>query len=216
VAAVQKTRASVVKISFARQGGKDVIGSGVIIDPRGLIVTNAHVVSNNSRVHVRLNDGTNLTGAVLFSEPRWDLAIVQVDAGRPLPALALANVDDLMVGETVIALGHPYGYTDTVSTGIVSALGREITMPNGHTITGLIQADASINPGNSGGALVNIDGELIGINVALRDGAQGIAFALNADLVRGVVAQRLAALGINGIERVQTVSTGSASAASTN
>jgi S1-C subfamily serine protease len=89
-------------------------------------------------------------------------------------------------------------------------------MPNGHTITGLIQNDASINPGNSGGALVNIDGELIGINVALRDGAQGIAFALNADLVRGVVAQRLAALGINGIEPIQTVSTGSASAASAN
>ena len=94
-----------------------------------------------------------------------------------------------MVGETVIAVGHPYGYTNTVSTGIVSAKGREIPMPSGGRLTDLIQTNASINPGNSGGPMLNINGELIGINVALREGAQDIAFALNADTVQKVLSQ---------------------------
>src|SRR5205814_1119156 len=106
---------------------------------------------------------------------------------------------DLMVGETVIAIGHPYGYQNTVTTGIVSALGREITMPNGETLTNLIQTSASINPGNSGGPLLNINGQLIGINVALRDGAQGIAFALNAETVKEVLRQRLSASRLSGV-----------------
>ena len=96
-----------------------------------------------------------------------------------------------MVGETVIAIGHPFGYTNTVSTGIISALGREITMPEGEVLGNLIQTNASINPGNSGGPLLNINGELIGINVALREGAQGIAFALNADTVQQVLSKHL-------------------------
>jgi serine protease Do len=98
-----------------------------------------------------------------------------------------------MVGETVIAVGHPYGYTNTVSTGIVSALGREITMPSGETLTNLIQTDASINPGNSGGPLLNINGELVGINVAIREGARGIAFALPAEEVQRSLAKYLSA-----------------------
>jgi serine protease Do len=96
-----------------------------------------------------------------------------------------------MVGETVIAVGHPFGYRNTVSTGIISALGREVTLPDGTVLRNLIQTSASINPGNSGGPLLNINGELIGINVALRDGAQGIAFALNADAVQQVLSRQL-------------------------
>ena len=107
--------------------------------------------------------------------------------------LPLAPVDDLMVGETVIAIGHPFGYTHTVSTGIISALGREITMPTGDVLTGLIQTNASINPGNSGGPLLNINGEFIGINVALREGAQNIAFAINAGTVKSFLQQHLSA-----------------------
>jgi serine protease Do len=105
-----------------------------------------------------------------------------------------------MVGETVIAVGHPFGYTNTVSVGIVSALGREVTMPTGETIGGLIQTDASINPGNSGGPLLNVNGELIGINMALREGAQGIAFAINAGTVRAALSEHLSAAKIAGVD----------------
>ncbi len=104
-----------------------------------------------------------------------------------------------MVGEQVIAVGHPFGYLNTVSTGIVSALDREVTMPTGDVLQGLIQTDASINPGNSGGPLLNINGELIGVNVALREGAQGIAFAINADAVKLMLSRHLSALKVGGI-----------------
>jgi serine protease Do len=114
-----------------------------------------------------------------------------------------------MVGETVIAIGNPFGFANTVSTGIISALEREITMPAGDTLTNLIQTNASINPGNSGGPLVNINGELIGINVALREGAQGIAFAINVDSVKKVLRKHLSAAkiskiahGLSGSEKV--------------
>jgi serine protease Do len=167
---------------------------------RESIVTNRHVVGSNSRVPVRLFDGTELVGQVVVAETRWDLAVVQIQAEHKLKALAFARADDLEVGETVIAIGHPYGYSNTVSTGIISALQREITMPTGDTISGLIQTDASINPGNSGGPLLNIDGELIGINVALREGAQGIAFAINAGMVRAVLARHLSSQYVAGQE----------------
>jgi serine protease Do len=205
VKAVLKTKASVVTIRVPRPGGgKDLIGTGVIFDERGFIITNNHVVAKQSHVNVRLNDGTELSGEVRVVEPRWDLAVVQIVTKRPLQALAFASVGDLMVGETVIAVGHPFGYQNTVSQGIVSALGRDITMPSGDTITGLIQTDASINPGNSGGPLLNIDGELIGINVALREGAQGIAFAINAGTVQTVLSKHMRAQRVAGAEIVLT------------
>ncbi len=201
VKAVRKTKASIVTIRVPRpDGGKDLIGTGVIFDERGLIVTNRHVVGNHQRVNVRLHDDSELQGSVVFAEPRYDLAVVQIATKKDLQALKFAPVEDLEVGETVIAVGHPFGYRNTVSTGIVSALKREITMPSGDTITGLIQTDASINPGNSGGPLLNIDGELIGINVALREGAQGIAFALNAGMVKAVLGQRLPVQRVAGID----------------
>ena len=165
-----------------------MVGTGVIVDERGFVVTNRHVVGTARSVNVRLADGTELDGrGRCWPRPPTTWPSSSVDAGQKLPALPLAPVSDLMVGETVIAIGHPFGYTNTVSTGIISALGREITMPTGDVLTGLIQTDASINPGNSGGPLLNINGELIGINVALRDGAQGIAFAINAGTVKQVL-----------------------------
>src|SRR5205085_2088984 len=124
---------------------------------------------------------------------RWDLAVLRIRSNKKLAALPLAPVDDLMVGETVIAVGHPFGYTNTVSVGIVSALGREITMPTGDVLNGLIQTNASINPGNSGGPLLNVNGEFIGVNVALREGAQGIAFAINTGTVKSFLRQHLSA-----------------------
>src|SRR5207237_7199463 len=138
-------------------------------------------VGSGGRVWVGLHDGNDYPAQVVTADEHHDLAILHVQADHRLPALPLGPGSDLLVGETVIAVGHPFGYTNTVSTGIVSALGREITMPTGDTLVNLIQTNASINPGNSGGPLLNINGELIGINVALREGVQGIAFAIIVD-----------------------------------
>ncbi len=201
VDAVQKTKASIVTVKVPRpSGGKDLIGTGVIIDERGFIVTNRHVVGAARHAKVRLHDGAEVAAQMVWGDPAYDLAVLRIDAGKKLQALELAPVADLMVGETVIAVGHPFGYFNTVSTGIVSALHREITMPTGDTLTGLIQITAPINPGNSGGPLLNINGELIGINVALRDGAQAIAFAINAGTVKHVLREHLSALKIAGVE----------------
>jgi serine protease Do len=198
--AVKKTQNSVVSVKVARpNASKDTVGTGVIIDERGYIVTNRHVVGTSRDVRVRLNSGTELPAEVVWGEASYDLAVLRVKSDKKLQALELAPVDDLMVGETVIAVGHPFGYTNTVSTGIISALGREITMPSGDTLTGLIQTNASINPGNSGGPLLNVNGELIGINVALRDGAQGISFAINAGTVKEALKKHLAAAKISGV-----------------
>ena len=200
VDAVQKTKEAIVTIKAARpNASRDTVGTGVIIDERGYIVTNRHVIGASRNVRIRLHNGTELAAELVWGEAAQDLAVLRVRPEGRLQALELAPVADLMVGETVIAIGHPFGFTDTVSTGIVSALDREITMPSGATLTGLIQTSAGINPGNSGGPLLNINGELIGINVALRDGAQGIAFAINADTVKQVLLTHLSSVKIAGV-----------------
>lgn len=199
VIAVQKTRGSIVSIRVPRAGTRDMVGTGVIVDERGFVVTNRHVVGKARSMKVQLSDGACLEAEVLAAEAALDLAILKLSSANKLPALHLGPVSDLMIGESVIAIGHPFGYTNTVSTGIISALGREITMPSGDTLTGLIQTDASINPGNSGGPLLNINGELIGINVALREGAQGIAFAINAETVKKFLSKHLNAQRLAGV-----------------
>lgn len=178
VQAIKKAEPSVVGIMTA--DGKSVNGTGVIIDKRGLIATNHHVVGNLREVTVRFHDGTKMKGQVVLDRPNYDLAFVRVYVDKELPAVAPKSDGDIMLGETVIAIGHPYGYTNTVSSGIVSSLGREIELPTGDTLKNLIQTNAAINPGNSGGPLLNIDGELIGINTAMREGAQGIAFSIHS------------------------------------
>jgi serine protease Do len=196
VEAVKKTRRGIVTVKVEKRGNwgrKEVVGTGVIVDERGYVVTNHHVVTSAEQITVHLHDGTAVRAKVHTDDPRHDLAILHLPGQGKLQALAFAPGSDLEVGEDVIAIGHPFGYTNTVSTGIISALGREITMPTGDVLTNLIQTNASINPGNSGGPLLNIDGELIGINVALREGAQGIAFALNADTVQAVLSRHLSA-----------------------
>jgi serine protease Do len=200
VEAVQKTRAGIVTLKVHRPGGrKDVLGAGVIVDERGFIVTNRHVIVAAESIAVRLSDGTELPGKLKAEIDAHDLAVVCVHTDKKLQALPLGPACDLMVGETVIAIGNPFGYANSVSTGIISALNREVTMPAGETISNLIQTDASINPGNSGGPLLNINGEVIGITVALRDGAQGIAFALNADTVQQLLGKHLSASRISGV-----------------
>jgi serine protease Do len=198
VLAVQKTRDGVVSVRAPR-AGRGLAGTGVIVDEHGYVITNAHVVGASGAVKIRMADGTDTDGHIVATDTALDLAIVRIQSGRRHKALKLAPVHDLMVGETVIAIGHPFGFTNTVSTGIISALNRSITMPSGNVVSGLIQTDASINPGNSGGPLLNINGELIGINVALREGARGIAFAINADTVCTFLRRHLSALKIAGI-----------------
>jgi serine protease Do len=183
VQAVKHTIHGVVAIRVPRSGEKDMIGSGVIVDGAGLIVTNRHVTGGKRYVKVRLHDRTDLDGEVVFHDPDLDLAIVSVKSKKSLHTLALGSADDMFLAEKAIAIGSPYGYEGTVSVGIISALNREIRMPNDVLMTGLIQTTAAINPGNSGGPLININGEVIGINVAMRDGAQNIAFAINAATV---------------------------------
>jgi len=197
VLAVRKVRPSIVAIKVEKTDNwnqlKTSFGTGVIIDERGYVVTNRHVISGAARITVELFDKT-LTSAQVFAEDsRNDLAILKLPSTKKLQALTFAPGSDLMGGETVIAVGHPYGYRNTVSTGIISALDREVDVDGGPKLTNLIQTSAPINPGNSGGPLLNINGELIGIVVAMRNGAQGIAFALNADNVQVLLAQHLSA-----------------------
>jgi serine protease Do len=199
VKAIRKVKPSVVALKVPGSSNKGPTGTGVIIDERGYIVSNRHVVCGADKVAVRLVDNSELYAKVVVSDAHSDLAILKVNASKKLPALLLGPAGDVEVGEDVMAIGHPYGYSFTVSRGIVSALERSIELPNGVTLTGMIQTDAAINPGNSGGPLVNINGEFIGIVTALRDGAQNIAFAINTDTIKHVLAENLSALKIAGV-----------------
>lgn len=174
------------------------MGTGVLVDERGFILTNHHVVDKVQGIEVHLPDGTAYPARLLQFDEAMDLAMIKVDAGRPLPAVSIGTSADLMVGETVITIGNAFGYENTVSVGIISALGRDVTLSDEQVYRRLIQTDACINPGNSGGPLINIDGELIGINVATRAGAQGIGFALPIDDVKRVAAEMMSTRRLTG------------------
>jgi len=165
------------------------MGSGVIVDARGFILTNHHVVDKVQGIEVHLFDGTSLPARVIQADREMDLAVLKVESPRPLAAVAIGSSADLMLGETVITIGNAFGYENTISKGIVSALKRNVTLSDDQVYRNLIQTDACINPGNSGGPLINMDGELIGINVATRSGAQGIGFALPIDDVKRVATE---------------------------
>jgi serine protease Do len=168
------------------------MGTGIVIDPRGYIVTNHHVVEDVSLLRVRLGDGTTLAARVVARDTEHDLALLKINPPRPLPVMPLGTAKDLQVGETVVAVGNAYGYDHTVTVGVVSAVGRDVSLNKDVRYRSLIQTDASINPGNSGGPLVNMAGELIGVNVAIRAGAQGIGFAIPVDSMIGVASTMLA------------------------
>ena len=154
------------------------MGTGVVIDPRGYILTNHHVVDGVRRINVTLDNGKTYIAKIVAHDKSTDLAIIRIRTPKPLPVVRLGSSHDLMVGETVIAVGNAYGYEHTVTRGIISALHRNVQVNETQQYLDLIQTDASINPGNSGGPLMNIDGEMIGVNVAVRAGAQGIGFAI--------------------------------------
>ncbi|HEY0144479.1 MAG TPA: trypsin-like peptidase domain-containing protein [Thermoanaerobaculia bacterium] len=163
------------------------LGSGFVWSSDGIIVTNAHVIEGASSITVNFNDGTQLPAKLIGVDPDSDLAVLRVDQ-KKLPAAPIGTSSDLMIGETVVAVGNPFGLSGTVTTGVVSAVGRSVpSQDNSRTYTDFIQTDASINPGNSGGPLLNIEGKVIGINVAIYAQGQGIGFAIPADRARKVI-----------------------------
>jgi serine protease Do len=210
VKAVQRVRASVVNIrgektvtaAAGQAPGAEAshrvngMGTGVIIDSRGYILTNHHVVDGVREILVTLVGGERYVAKLLTRDMETDLAVIKIDAANPLSVMPIGTSSDLMPGETVIAVGNAYGYEHTVTRGIVSALHRAVQVSDAQSYDNLIQTDASINPGNSGGPLLNIDGEMIGINVAVRAGAQGIGFAIPADKVVAVATSLLASCNV--------------------
>ncbi|MDR1045276.1 MAG: trypsin-like peptidase domain-containing protein [Candidatus Adiutrix sp.] len=213
VAAIEKARPAVVSV-YAQVNGRSrdpfrdqffdrffgdmwrarpglSLGSGVVIDgARGLIVTNEHVVRGASRLTVTLNDGRELPAKVLGADPRFDLAVLSVNSSQALAELELGDSEGLMIGETVIAIGNPFGLSHTATTGVVSATGRSLSgTSQGGALSDLIQTDASINPGNSGGPLLNLHGEVIGINTAIHAQGEGLGFAIPSGQVRRITAR---------------------------
>lgn len=172
---------------FPQQGA----GSGVIVRPDGYIVTNNHVVQDATTIKVTLIGGKTLTGRIIGRDPLADLAVIKVDSRDPLSAARLGNSGALQVGQLAIAIGNPFGLGSTVTTGVVSALNRNIELPN-LVVENLIQTSAAINPGNSGGALVDSSGAVIGINTAIIPNAQGIGFAIPSDVARVEMEQLIA------------------------
>ncbi len=168
------------------------MGTGIIIDERGYILTNYHVVDGVREIKVTFADEETVSARLVAHDPQTDLALIKIDVDRLLPVIRIGTSSDLMTGEEVIAVGNAYGYTHTVTRGIISALHRAVQISDQQFYSDLIQTDASINPGNSGGPLLNVDGEMIGINVAVRVGAQGIGFALPVDEAIDVAARLLA------------------------
>ncbi len=169
------------------ESGRTSLGSGVIVDTHGMVVTNEHVVAGAARIHVQLADGRELPATLIGADQSFDLAVLKVEGNeRDLPALRLGTAADLMIGETVIAIGNPFGLSHTVTSGVISALHRVVRAKN-RTYEDFIQIDAQINPGNSGGPLLNIHGDLIGINTAVHSGGPGIGFAIPIDRARTIV-----------------------------
>jgi serine protease DegQ len=165
------------------------LGSGVIVSEQGLILTNNHVVSGADQIEVAITDGRKFSAKIVGADPETDLAILKVDAEN-LPAITFANSEKLNVGDVVLAIGNPFGVGQTVTQGIVSALGRNHLGIN--TFENFIQTDASINPGNSGGALIDISGNLVGINSAIyskNGGSMGIGFAIPVSIAKQVMEQ---------------------------
>jgi serine protease Do len=164
-------------------------GTGFIINKRGYILTNAHVIESSDDVRVRLVDERELTAKVVGKDERTDLALLKIDAGGDLPVAPLGNSDEVQIGEWVVAIGNPFGLDHTVTAGIVSAKGRRDVRPGGSQsgFYDFIQTDASINPGNSGGPLINSRGEVIGINTAMNAQAQGIGFAIPINMAKVIV-----------------------------
>jgi len=163
------------------------VGSGVIVDPRGFVLTNHHVIERADEIELTLSDGRSFIGTVVGRDPKTDLAVVKVEADQALPAAKLGNSDTVKVGQWAVAIGNPFGLGQSLTVGVISGVGRgELGLS---TFEDYIQTDASINPGNSGGPLLNIRGEVIGINTAINPIGRGIGFAIPINMAQEVMQQ---------------------------
>jgi Do/DeqQ family serine protease len=172
---------------FEQRQQNSSLGSGVIIDgQRGFILTNAHLIERAGKIKVVLEDEREFEAKIVGADPDSDLAVLKIDSQKLLPAIEMGSSDDLMIGETVIAIGNPFGFSHTVTTGVISAVNRSIRAEE-RVYIDFIQIDASINPGNSGGPLLNINGDLIGINTAIYAKAQGIGFAIPINKAKKII-----------------------------
>jgi S1-C subfamily serine protease len=201
---VERVGPSVVRVDIKRQGANAGAGSGVIVSPDGLVLTNSHVVQGARGVEIVTLDGRQAHARVLGDDPDCDLALLRIDDAATLPAAKLGDSSKLKRGQIAIAIGNPLGFDASVTAGVVSALGRSLRAKSGRMIEDVIQTDAALNPGNSGGPLVSSRGEVIGINTAIIMGAQGICFAVasnTANFVLGEIARhgrvRRAYIGIS-------------------
>ncbi len=165
------------------------LGSGIVISPDGLVLTNSHVVGTSKEIRLRDVEGHVGEAQVLGVDPDTDLALLRANGVRHLPYAALGNSKTLRRGQLVVAIGNPLGFESTVTAGVVSALGRSIRSVSGRTIEDVIQTDAALNPGNSGGPLVSSNAEVIGINTAIINGAQGICFAVASNTAQFVLSE---------------------------
>ncbi len=175
------------------------MGTGIVVDERGYIVTNYHVVHEVDQITVTLDNGDAYDARTVSFDRSQDLAVIHIDAKRPLTVMPMGTSCDLMLAEQVFAVGNAFGYEHTVTAGIISALSRDVEVDETQSYKNLIQTDASINPGNSGGPLLNMNGEVIGINVAIRAGAQRIGFAIPIDDARVTIARLLSPERLNGV-----------------